>query len=437
MKIKPKIGAVGLAGEFEIGFDKAPELTRAACDALEAAGTAEVYRADVVMYDLKSMTEAAKRLKEADPDALMISVCTWSEDHHLLDLLAVVDRPVILRSFPAVETGSMCGTHQICSVLTELDIPYIQVYGEPGDPAAAKKVLQYSDAAALERKMRVVRIGSVGGRVKGMTEVAFDEFEIKKRTGVRIVNLDEPELHAAAEEITAAQAEAEFEAKKLDRFRRTSTREELLESMRYYLGMKALIEQYGLAGIVVKCYPHYMGKICLGYSLLSEEGIVCGCEGDANNTVMMKLLYDLTGIPVHNTDILYPDIKANTFLYSHCGSGGFSISATQEEISLSHVRLAESGVCSLFTAKPGIVTMANLMGRGGTMRMTVMVGEAVPTSMTFPGNPLEVRFEKDVLAVVDEIAELGVGHHWMGGYGDVSFALENFCAMKGIRYILI
>ena len=170
---------------------------------------------------------------------------------------------------------------------------------------------------------------------------------------------------------------------------------------------------------------------------VSEEGIVCGCEGDANNTVMMKLLYDLTGIPVHNTDILYPDIKANTFLYSHCGSGGFSISATQEEISLSHVRLAESGVCSLFTAKPGIVTMANLMGRGGTMRMTVMVGEAVPTSMTFPGNPLEVRFEKDVLAVVDEIAELGVGHHWMGGYGDVSFALENFCAMKGIRYILI
>ena len=69
--------------------------------------------------------------------------------------------------------------------------------------------------------------------------------------------------------------------------------------------------------------------------------------------------------------------------------------------------------------------------------MSVMVGEAVPTGMDFPGNPLKVRFEKDVLSINEEIAELGVGHHWMAGYGDVSFALETFCAMKDIRYIRI
>jgi L-fucose isomerase-like protein len=329
----------------------------------------------------------------------------------------------------------MCGVHQICSVLTELGIPYGHVYGAPGDGSAAQKAMKYAVASALEKKMRTVRIGSAGGRVKGMTEVAFDEFEIIKRTGARIVNLDEAELHAAAEKISEAEAEAEFEAKGLERFRTASAREEIVESMRYYLGMKTLIEQYGLEGFVVKCYPHYMGKICLGYSLLSEEGIVCGCEGDANNTVMMKILYELTGCPIHNTDILYPDTEANTLLFSHCGSGGFSISATQEEILLGPVRLADSGVCTLFTAKPGVVTLANLMGRGGTMRMSVIVGEAVPTGMEFPGNPLKVRFEKDVLLLSEEIAKFGVGHHWMAGYGDVSFELEAFSETKGIRYI--
>ena len=437
MKLKPRIGVVGLAGEYEVGFDKALDLTNATCDAILASGEAETINADIVMYDLASMKAAAESLSKADPDVLLICVCTWSEDHHLLDLLGIVNKPVILWAFPDVESGSLCGVHQICSVLKELDIKYGHVFGEPGTIEAIKTTLDYAKAAALEKKMRTVRVGSVGGRIKGMTEIAFDEFEIIKRTGARIANIDESELHSAADLISEKEAEEEFKSKKLDRFKLTSSNEEIMTSMRYYLGMKNLIEQYGLEGIVVKCYPHYMGKICLGYSILSEEGIVCGCEGDANNTVMMKLLYELTGGPIHNTDILYPDTAANTLLFSHCGSGGFSIAETQEEIVLGPARLADSGVCALFTGKTGVVTLANLMGRGGTMRMSVMVGEAVPTGMDFPGNPLKVHFEKDVLSINDEIAELGSGHHWMAGYGDVSFALETFCTMKGIQYIRI
>ena len=441
MRTKPTIGVVGLAGEYEVGFDKALGLTGACCDALAVSGADyggfDIYRTGIVMHNLESMEAAASSLKAADPDVLVVCVCTWSEDHHLLDLLALVDRPAILWAFPDIESGSMCGVHQICAVLTELGVPYGHIYGDPVDEQAAKKALGFAAAAALEKKMRSVRIGSVGGRIKGMTEIAFDEFEIKKRTGARIVNLDEAELLDEAEKITDEEAAAEFMAKSLDRFKRASGDQEMLAAMRHYLGMKALIGQYGLEGIVVKCYPRYMGKICLGYSLLSEEGIVCGCEGDANNTVMMKLLYEITGSPIHNTDVLYPDPGAGTLLFSHCGSGGFSIAATQEEILLGPVRLADSGVCSLFTAKPGVVTLANLVGRGGTMRMGVMVGEAVPTGMEFPGNPLKVRFDKNVLDINEEIARLGVGHHWMAGYGDVSAALEAFCAMKGIRYIRI
>ncbi len=87
--------------------------------------------------------------------------------------------------------------------------------------------------------------------------------------------------------------------------------------------MRNMIYKWDLKGICIKCYPRYMGKVCLGYSLLSEEGIVCGCEGDVNNTVAMRLLYELTGTPVHNTDLLYTDRDKNTILFSHCGSGGF------------------------------------------------------------------------------------------------------------------
>ncbi|MCL1896593.1 MAG: hypothetical protein FWG03_08605 [Clostridiales bacterium] len=456
---KPKTGVVGLAGEYEVGFSEAGGLTDRCAAALAASGDVDVYNAGVVMYSLKSTQEAAALLNDANPDVLLVCVCTWSEDHHLLDLLALIERPVILWAFPDVESGSMCGVHQICSVLTELGLCYGHVYGAPEDDRAIFRALKYSDvmararrvldvsaesqmldeekAVALVKKMRTVRIGSVGGRIKGMTEIAFDEFEIIERTGARIVNIDEGELMKAAEAASMADAEAVFEKKGLGGYHASSPKEALLESMRYYLGMKALIDEYGLEGLVVKCYPKYMGLICLGYSLLSEEGIVCGCEGDANNTVLMKMLYELTGGPIHNTDILYADTDDNTMLFSHCGSGGFSLAASREEIDLGPVRLADSGVCALFTAKPGACTLANLVGRGGTMRLSVMTGQAVQTGMDFPGNPLRVRFEKDVLQINEEIAGLGVGHHWMAGYGDVSGDLEWFCELKGIPCIRI
>jgi len=217
----------------------------------------------------------------------------------------------------------------------------------------------------------------------------------------------------------------------------TSTDEHGIESIRYYFAMKKLIEEYELEGIVVKCYPKWMGKICLGYSLLSEEGIVCGCEGDVNNTVSMKILYELSNTPTHNTDLLYPDADHNTILFSHCGSGGFSIASSEKNIHLGPVRLADTGVCSLFPAKPGKVTLINLVGRKGTIRMSVIIGEAVECGMEFPGNPLKVKFSKNVDEINRMIANEGVGHHWIGGYGDMSKELEYFCKLNGIRFIRI
>ena len=435
--MKPIVGLVGLAGQYEIGFDAAPGLLQQCGDSVSAAGMG-LHNTGVVMYSLETAREAAAAFAGVPFDALVVCVFTWSEDHHLLDLLDLLDhtdRPVILWAFPSVDSGSMCGVHQICSVLKELDHPYHHVYGDPDDCLVLQGIRTVASAAALCGRMRTVRVGTVGGRIKGMTEIAFDEFEIKKRTGVRIVNIGENELANAANRISSAEAEKAWERIGACGYKTSSCKESLLESMRYYLGMKALIDCYALEGIVVKCYPEYMGKICLGYSMLSEEGIVCGCEGDVNNTVTMKMLFELTGMPVHNTDILYPDIKENTLLFSHCGSGGFTLAASREEIHLAPVRLADAGVCTLFTARPGTVTLANLVGRGGTMRMSVMTGEAVPCAMEFPGNPIKVRFEKSVLEIDKEIADQGIGHHWMVGYGDVTEELRLFCEMKGIRFI--
>ncbi|NJD04210.1 MAG: hypothetical protein FIA99_16825 [Ruminiclostridium sp.] len=430
----PDIALVALAGQYEIGFKETPALLKGAGEQLEKSGY-NVLKAETVMYDGASVDSVVAALKSKDFDVLCVCVGTWSEDHHLLDLLDYFDVPVILWAFPGVETGSLCGVQQICCVLKELDKQYFYVYGQPDDRKVLKEIGDISKAVALSNRLKRVKIGTIGGRIKGMTEIAFDELELKDKTGVRIVNLDEDELIAAYGSTAHSYAEEFWNNLKPKVGKATASEEYGIEAIRYYLAMCSIIKNYRLEGLCIKCYPRFMGKICLGYSLLSEEGIVCGCEGDVNNTVSMKILYELTGQPIHNTDLLYPDPVLNTILFSHCGSGGFSIASKKADIHLGPVRLADSGVCALFPAKPGKVTLINLVGRKGTLRMSVIVGEAEECGMEFPGNPLKVKFERDVNEINKQIANEGIGHHWMGGYGDISRELEYFCRLNGIRLI--
>ncbi|NLN80995.1 MAG: hypothetical protein GX136_00370 [Clostridiales bacterium] len=434
--MNPKIGLVSLAGQYEVGFNETPCLFKKAAEGLEKSGFS-IIKAEDVIYDGDTMKKAANTLKHREFDVLCVCIGTWSEDHHLLDLLEYIDKPVILWAFPAVDTGSLCGAHQICCVLNELNKDYFFVYGETDDKKIYKEIGNIARAAALKNKLKHVKLGSIGGRVKGMTDIAFDELEIKDKTGIRIINLDENELAEAFESINRDKCSVYWEDVKNKAGRVSSSDKYGIESVRYYFAMKTLIEKYELEGIAVKCYPKWMGKVCLGFSLLSEEGIVCGCEGDINNTVSMKILYELSNIPTHNTDLLYPDYKANTILFSHCGSGAFSIASNKKDIHFAPVRLADTGVCSLFPAKAGKVTLINIVGRRGTFKMTSVVGEAIECGMEFPGNPLKVKFKKDVYEINRLIADEGVGHHWIAGYGDMEKELEYFCKLNRIRFLKI
>lgn len=425
------IAAVGLAHPFEIGYENAGQLLDETAEALCLAGVS-CCNTGIVLHNLASVQKAAALLKEMDTDVLLICIATWSEDHHLLDLLSYVDKPVILRAYPHRETGSLCCAHQIGAVFTDIGRKYEFVYGEARSVECACRTKRLGAACALSNRMEQVRVGAIGGRVRGMTEIAYDEFSIKQKLGARVVNLDETELTSLVAAMTDEEAENLLEEKKelLTPCKVLSDREAMLESMKYYGALKKLVKDYALEALAVKCYTTYMGKVCLGYSILAEEGVVGACEGDVTNALTMKLLYELSGLPVNNTDLLYLDEKENTILFSHCGSSGFSIA--QGDIELAPVRLAETGVCSRFLMKTGTVTAVNICGHGEQFRMAVMVGEAVPCGMEFPGNPMKIQFDKKVGRISQDIMKYGIGHHWMVGYGDYREELQSFSSQKGI-----
>ncbi|MBE6942481.1 MAG: hypothetical protein E7455_09415 [Ruminococcaceae bacterium] len=434
--MKATIAAVGLAHPFEVGYDQAQHLLDTTAQTLGALGIT-CHNTGVVMQDLKTVEQAAEALKCIDADVLMICIATWSEDHHLMDLLGYVDKPVILRAYPARDTGSLCCAHQIGAVFTNLGKQYEFIFGKPEDPVCAQKAKEIAIPYALANTMKDVRVGTFGGRVKGMTEIAYDEFAIKQYLGARVVNMEITELTDKVAAISDAEADKLLEQKKdlLKPCKCTSTADAMRESIKYYAAMKELCGEYALGALAVGCYTTYMGKVCLGYSLLAEEGITGACEGDVPNALTMKMLYELSGKPVNNTDLLDFNYDDNSILFAHCGSSGFSIA--EGEIELAPVRLAETGVCCKFLMKPGKVTAVDICGNGSNFRMSVMVGDAIPCGMEFPGNPMTIRFEKPLDQINEEIMQYGSGHHWMVAYGDHAETLRRFCQIQGMNYYRI
>ena len=177
-----------------------------------------------------------------------------------------------------------------------------------------------------------------------------------------------------------------------------------------------------------------MGEYCLAFSLLSSEGFSCACEGDVNSLVLVWIMQNLSGMPTHHIDPLQLKEEENALIGSHCGSGAVEIAEDPKEIKLTHVRLANKGVCIQFPSKTGEITMANLIGRKGTYRMAIITGKAIKTTMEFPGNPIKIQFPFELDRFLDLVEIGGFGHHWVVAYGDISRELIRIAEMLNIKY---
>ncbi|MBA7648028.1 L-arabinose isomerase [subsurface metagenome] len=432
--MKPKLGFLMLCHPYEEGREEAPSLFEKAVLELKKLDL-DVVVAEEIVEDENSAHRAAQEFKREDVDVICLVEGTWSSDYLALDILEEVDVPIITWGLPGIRKGSLCGVQQLDYVLKELEKPYKFICGSVEERKAYEKIEGYAKAASLKRILRKTRLGLVGYRIRGMTEVTFDELELKSLLGPRIVHFGLNELKSEMDKVHREEGEKVWKEIKKKVGKINVEEKEGIDSIRAYLVLKKWIEKEALSGLAVECYPDFMGQICLAYSLLGEEGIPGSCEGDVNSLVAMIILNLLTKIPVHNTDLLALYPEDNSIVFSHCGSGAFSLAEERERINLFPVRLANKGTSVLFPAKPGKVTLVNLVGRKDTYRMCIVEGEAVKTEMVFAGNPIKVKFPIPVNGFLDIVAENGFGHHWMIGYGNVREELEDFCRLVDLRYV--
>jgi L-fucose isomerase-like protein len=429
-----KVAVAALASPLEVGAERAPQAAEDLAAVLRAAGY------EVVALGAISTAEAAvaagRRLAAAGAAALAFVPVSWFEDYLVLDLLEECSLPLCLWPLPGMETGALCGTQQLTCYLKQLGTPFEAVFGAIEAGSALDRVLAFLRAAALHRRLRRARIGLAGQRVRGMTEVAVNEMALKQALGPRVVTVDLVGLLKRAQAADAATAAAVWDRVRAAAGKVCVSDEAGREAAGVYLAIQDTVRQEGLAALAFGCYPDFMGCACLAASLLADAGIPLGCEGDVNTVVGQFMLMGLTGEATHNTDWLDP-LPDGSVVFTHCGSGSYRLAEKRGDITLAPVRLADRGVCSLFPARPGPVTLVSLMPVAAGYQVAVLEGEALSTEMVFPGNPLRVSFARPVDEIIRWIYDEGIGHHWAAGYGHVGAELRAWARIAGpaVRWV--
>jgi len=437
MTIEVHLGLASVASPLEVGASEAATLLAQAERLFEQAQYPGL-KIHVFKDPLTSpaLAEAAGRFfYDQRIDVLCIVASSWFEDYLVLDLLEECAVPVVCWAHPGMETGSICGMQQLTFMLKALQHPYFFVFDDLSSSQSAHQAWEFISAASVRRQLRRARLGYLGHRVEGMTETTAHELALKKVFGPRVVAIDTQVFLDSASRVPPEMVEDLWEDLKSQVGRVLVSEDAGIESLRFYHALRQVVEGMGLAAVAVGCYPHLMGKVCLSASFLGEAGIPVACEGDVNGALGMLILTRLTRQPVHNTDMLDPIPRENAIVFSHCGSGGFSLATSASSITLGPVRLMDRGLCCLFPARPGPVTLLNLTPKLDGYRMAALYGEAVETDMVFPGNPLRVRFASNYRNILAWIADEGLVHHWMAAYGDLRPALGHLAKMVGCDWL--
>ena len=416
--LKPVVGVASLSSPLEVGANKATDAVKNLEKRIRDGGFQTKSFGSIETVD--QACEAGRRAAETHLDVMVFVTVCWYEDYYVLDFMEECPVPFLFWALPGMETGALCGVQQQTFFLKKLLHPYEAVFGEIEDAACYEKTEIFIRAASLKNRMRRSKIGFSGQRVSGMTDTACDEHMLKYAIGSRIVPLYLPKILSRTEELMQDHTTSKLWKETLGIVAKsTALNEDGKRSMAMFLSIKEQVKKYNLQALTVGCYPDLMGIVCLSASKLADEGISMSCEGDLNGAVAMHLLMLLTGGPVHSTDWLDP-LNDGSVVLTHCGSGSFDLAENKDDIVLSPVRLMERGVCALFPAKTGPVTLISLDPKPGGYRCTILEGEAIRTEMVFPGNPVRIVFQQKTNDIMDWIFREGIGHHWMIGYGHVA-----------------
>ena len=173
-----------------------------------------------------------------------------------------------------------------------------------------------------QRTLSGLRIGVLGSPSPWLIASSVDYLLSKRRWGVEYIDLPLERIYEHYDKITDEEvgaACAAFASQALAC--REATPEDLLKAMRLYRAIRMLCEEEHLSAITLSCFKliEQTGTTgCLALSLLNDEGLLAGCEGDLQSIFTLLAIKALTGKVGFMANPSMIQTRTNEVVFAHC-----------------------------------------------------------------------------------------------------------------------
>ncbi len=209
------------------------------------------------------------------------------------------------------------------------DCGYLGFHKQATEAGMRLVSLSAEDLGLLERKLQLLRAAA---RLRRSRMLVFSDNDrgagnlyqgLEDHLGLRVTQYGSPEINEAFQKAGLEESKkvAERWVASADQVVEPS-REEIVNSARMYLALKAIMDREQANAVTVDCltmlYAHKVGYYpCLAFVDLNDNGYVGACEADVAATVTMLIVGLLTDRPGFISDPVL-DTEAGLIYHAHC-----------------------------------------------------------------------------------------------------------------------
>ena len=176
-----------------------------------------------------------------------------------------------------------------------------------------------------KRSIHGQRIGVIGSPSSWLIASGVDYLLAKRRWGIDFIDISLDRVYDKYTTITNTEVESTclaFSSQALAS--REVNMDDIRKAMRLYRAIKHVCEEENLNAISLSCFnliDQTKTTGCLALSLLNDEGIIAGCEGDLQSLFTLMVIKALTGASGFMTNPSMIKESKNEVIFGHCTIG--------------------------------------------------------------------------------------------------------------------
>jgi L-fucose isomerase-like protein len=283
-----------------------------------------------------------------------------------------------------------------------------------------------------QKAIRGKKIGVIGTPCSWLIASSVDYLLTKRRWGIEFLNIPIENVtnrYDLISEDEVGEQAAIIAGKALAC--REATAEDMIKAMRVYKAIKQICEKEKLVAITLNCYKliNLLGTTgCLALSLLNDEGILAGCEGDLQSIFTFLAINAVTGRTPFMANPIQISLKSNEMVFAHCS---VSTKLTEQFIIRSHFE-SNTGVSIQGILPAGDVTIVKCGGEC-LDEYYVTSGRLLENTNYINVCRTQIRVKLD--GPVDYFLRNPIGNHHMIILGNYEKQLDAFFASNNCKRI--